>query len=215
VEVLTTEQQKPLRAWLHHHLEYVRTARAREKISDWFRNQPDETNVQEGRSLLEKALVRVGVASQPDASLIEAAAHLGYESLTDCYLALATGDCQIVDLLSEILNLEATLLAVRKSPAQLSFLDDTPLQPIPSATFLIELVARDRPGLLMDITGFLSRQSIMLVSNHGRVLSESATAVIDLELRLDDLVELTRVMDGLEQIPAVLQTRRLMETDAQ
>jgi GTP pyrophosphokinase len=213
VEVLTIAEQQPLRAWLHHHLEYVRTARAREKISDWFRNQPAEKNLQEGRSLLENALVRVGVASQPDACLNEAATHLGYESLTDCYLALAIGDCQIVDLVSEILHLESALLTVRSSPAQLSLLDDATFQPNPAETYLIELVAKDRPGLLMDITGYLSRHNIMLVSNHGRVVSESSTALIDLELRLADLVELMRVLDGLEQIPAVLETRRRIEAD--
>ncbi len=208
VEVLTTGDEQPLRQWLHQHLGYIRTSRAREKISDWFRNRSVETNQQDGQLLLEKALDRLAVFPLAENTLSDAAERLGFPSPAGCYAALAVGDCQILDLLREILDPDAVERADRKAPEQMSLLDDSASAPLPVESYIIELLADDRPGLLMDITTYLRRNDIMLVSNRGRVIHGTTMAAIDLEVRLGGVVELMRLMDGLEQIPSVLETHR-------
>ena len=65
------------------------------------------------------------------------------------------------------------------------------------------MLADDRSGLLMDITAFLGSHGIMLVSNSGRVIPTTGEALIAIEVHLDNLIELHKLLDALEMIPAV------------
>ena len=82
-----------------------------------------------------------------------------------------------------------------------------------SKSFHIELLADDRSGLLMDITTSLGTQGIMLLSNSGRVVPESGDALINIEVHLDNLIELHKLLDTLEMIPAV-RAAKLMDHQA-
>lgn len=216
VEVVTSDVGAPSRAWLHHHLDCIRTARAREKISDWFHDRADEENVAEGRALLERSLARLCLPVPVDAVLLSAANRLGYSGEKDCLLALGCGDCQILDLLTELLpeNLRSrhTDSASRNAQmTQMSLIDEVSATDVPGASFHVEMLADDRSGLLMDITTFLGSQGIMLLSNSGRVLPNTGEALITIEVQLETLPGLHKLLDELEMIPAV-RAAKLIES---
>jgi RelA/SpoT family (p)ppGpp synthetase len=63
VEVLATKRGGPSRDWLNPDLGYLRTARARQKVRQWFRRQAREQNVERGREVVEKELRRLSLDS--------------------------------------------------------------------------------------------------------------------------------------------------------
>jgi len=213
VEVVTGTQVAPRRAWLDQHLECFRTSRAREKISDWFHARAPEENQEEGRALLERAFSRLGRAVPGLAVLRAAATRLGFDSEEACLTALGAGDCQIVDLLRELLPVAREAAGELKGPAQMSLIDEAADGMPGKASFHIEMLADDRSGLLLDITSFLGARGIMLLSNAGRVLPETGEALITIEVQQNDLVDVHTLMDALEMIPAV-RTAKLTTTEA-
>lgn len=214
VEVLTDGESAPRREWLHRHLNCVGTGRARQKISEWFRNRTTAVNSAEGHRLLEHALRRMERPVPEAEELAAACARLGFPDSEACLAALGAGDCQILDVLAEVIDPELRTPTPPAAPAQMSLLDEL----IPAAVakavsggrvrdYTIEVLAADRSGLLMDITTLLDREGIMLISNSGRVLPGSSRAAIVIEVQLRDLLELHALMDTLELVPSVQETR--------
>jgi len=90
VEIQTSKTPKaPSRDWLNPHLNYVRTAHAREKIRQWFRRQQREENLARGREFLEKELARVGLSKTSHEDL---AALFKFERLDDFLVAIGCGE---------------------------------------------------------------------------------------------------------------------------
>lgn len=58
VEILTKKDREPNRDWLVNSLGYIKTARARDKLRHWFRQQDRSKNLEVGRELLNKELSR-------------------------------------------------------------------------------------------------------------------------------------------------------------
>lgn len=64
VEILTAKKGAPSRDWLNPSLGLVHTARAKEKIRQYFRKQEREVARIEGRALLDKELHRLGLTNK-------------------------------------------------------------------------------------------------------------------------------------------------------
>ncbi len=214
VEIITAEEPAPSRAWLSQHLECMRTARAREKVVDWFKARSIEENVAAGRQLIDDTLLRLAEVP-PGVDALDQAAHaLAYGDRDALFEALGVGDCQLLDLLA-LLFPRDRLGFEPLEQAQLSLLDDSPPPDAASGeSFTIELHAADRAGLLMDVTAFLGEHGITLLSNSGRVVPGTSEAVILIEVALPGLLELHALMDSLELIPAIDRVRRVAERSA-
>ena len=212
VEVMTSDTGVPSRAWLHQHLDCIRTARAREKISEWFHDRPDEDNRLGGRNLLEQTFARLGLPLPGDEFLARASKRLGFESEADCLGALGNGDCQLLDLLAELLPADVRRQGT-SSGAQMSLIDEVASTDTAGNSYHVEMLADDRSGLLMDITTFLGSHGIMLLSNSGRVIPSTSEAVITIEVQLDGLIELQKLLDALEMIPAVRAAKLIERND--
>jgi GTP pyrophosphokinase len=65
VEILTAKKGSPSRDWLNPERGYLMTARAREKVRQWFKLQERAENVAQGREILEKELRRLGLEQRP------------------------------------------------------------------------------------------------------------------------------------------------------
>jgi GTP pyrophosphokinase len=213
VEVLTREEAVPRREWLHHHLGCIRTARAREKISDWFRNRAPEANAVEGAALLRKSFDRLGLPFPTLVALGAAARDIGYDALDECMAALGSGECDTHEVLAAVLHDEdGETRGPVPPPAQMSLLEDSgatsgKTDEGTQRSYRVAVTAEDRPGLLMDIAALLAKAGITLISNTGHLLEGSGMAAIDIEVRLASLVELDGLMDSLELIPGVVSTR--------
>ena len=70
VEIITVLQGNPSRDWLNPELGYVKTSRAKSKISHWFKQQAFNQDVAEGRQILERELARNGLSKTTSLSTI-------------------------------------------------------------------------------------------------------------------------------------------------
>ncbi|MCB2262110.1 MAG: bifunctional (p)ppGpp synthetase/guanosine-3',5'-bis(diphosphate) 3'-pyrophosphohydrolase [Candidatus Thiosymbion ectosymbiont of Robbea hypermnestra] len=65
VEILTRGNAAPSRDWLEPHRGYLKTAKARNRVRQWFKRQNFDQDVELGRSLLEKELSRLRIEEKP------------------------------------------------------------------------------------------------------------------------------------------------------
>jgi GTP pyrophosphokinase len=66
VEIITQKNASPSRDWLSPHHGYLRTAKARNRVRQWFKQQDYDRYVSEGRSLVEKEMARLGIDGRPN-----------------------------------------------------------------------------------------------------------------------------------------------------
>ena len=95
VEILTGKQPRPSRDWLNPRLGYIKGARARSKVRQWFRKANYDQNLQAGRDMLNAELSRLGLdESMPDNVLQRF--HLN--RIEDIYVALGNGDLTVTQV---------------------------------------------------------------------------------------------------------------------
>jgi GTP pyrophosphokinase len=90
VEILTSSTQTPHKDWL----KFVRTSRAKTKIKHWIKLEEQKRSVEIGRRLLESEFRRHGMGPAQmfkSAELLEAARHLGFDSVEELTAAVGFG----------------------------------------------------------------------------------------------------------------------------
>jgi len=104
IEILTTKRGGPSRDWLNPSLNYTKTARARQKIRQWFRRQNRTENIARGREQLEKELKRLGV--NHDESYERIAGLFGFGKMDDFLAAIGCGDINAQQIATKVLQAE-------------------------------------------------------------------------------------------------------------
>lgn len=104
VEILTTKRGGPSRDWLNPVLNYTKTARARQKIRQWFKRQNRTENIARGREQLEKELKRLGV--NHDESYERIAGLFGFGRVDDFLAAIGCGDINAQQIAAKVLQAE-------------------------------------------------------------------------------------------------------------
>ena len=141
---------------------------------------------------------RLGVA-RPDKQVLDSVAtKLGFAGESELVNAVAIGDCQVSDIVG--------VLHGATNVQQLSLLPQPALAAADQFSLLIE--ARDRDGLLCDITTLLSASGASIVGSSSRLDGAGGAAVITVELRLDGLQNLALVIEQLVHVPDVIDVRR-------
>jgi GTP pyrophosphokinase len=97
VEIITNVKQKPSPDWLN----FVRTARARNKIRQWIRQEELKSAVKIGKEFLEREL-RKRRKKAPEPKLREAGEAIGLHSLEALYAALGRGDIGLTEILQQL-----------------------------------------------------------------------------------------------------------------
>ncbi len=198
VEILTGNEPAPQRDWLDAHLAFARSARAREKIHDWFRAREPEVNEQEGRSRLLALLRRLQLPEPAPDGWVRAAHALGYEQASAFCRAVGAGDCQTLDAIEALHD-------QHEFEGQLDLLPRIPVRARRSAR--IELKAHDRPGLLRDVSELLNELNLSLVGNAGRVDPLSGRATLTLDVVVGHIRDLATIVDRLGRLHDVLDVR--------
>ena len=88
VEILTSPKQTPSRDWLA----FVKTARARQRIRHWIRQEEYEQSVKLGREFLEREMRRRRLALPAEEALVRAAGELKMKGWGAVLVALGCGD---------------------------------------------------------------------------------------------------------------------------
>jgi GTP pyrophosphokinase len=122
VEVITGNEALPRREWLHAHLGYVTTSKAKTKIQAWFGLRERKKNLEEGQRLVEGELRQLGIDA---ARKVLIGAAFGFSDEEEFLVALGRGDLQLSDVAEWVAVNE---LDIRKS-SQLPLGFDTDLAP--------------------------------------------------------------------------------------
>jgi GTP pyrophosphokinase len=154
VEILTAKRGGPSRDWLNPRLGYVKTARARQKIRQWFRREQREDNISQGREILEKELQRLGVDQM---SFEDVAKLLNYEKLDDLLAAIGYGDITPPHIANKVTSAveETKPLANVKPTQQTSVVPGIQVDGV--SNLLTRLAACCRPVPNDPIVGFITR----------------------------------------------------------
>lgn len=89
IEILTGKVAEPRRDWLSVHHGFLHTARARNKVRNWFKHADRELNIAAGRGVLDREFKRLALSNIELDSL---PARFNLRSIDDLYEALALGD---------------------------------------------------------------------------------------------------------------------------
>ncbi len=93
VEILTQKNAAPSRDWLSPHHGYLTTARARNRVRQWFKQQDYDQHLQGGRTTLERELNRQGISDKPN--LEELAGRFNFKRGDDLLAAIGRGDLAV------------------------------------------------------------------------------------------------------------------------
>lgn len=88
IEIITTQAGTPSRDWLNKDSGYLKTARARAKVAQWFRQQDVNQHIETGRQLLEREFTRAGVHHFDFQKM---ATHFSYKTVDGFLTAVAHG----------------------------------------------------------------------------------------------------------------------------
>jgi len=92
VEILTGKHPRPSRDWLNPRLGFIRGARARSKVRQWFRRENHEENLRQGKELVEADLKRLDLVP---ADLEGVPERFNFNSVEDLYAAVGNGDLTV------------------------------------------------------------------------------------------------------------------------
>ncbi|WP_218663997.1 RelA/SpoT family protein [Acinetobacter baumannii] len=101
VEILTKKDREPNRDWLVNSLGYIKTARARDKLRHWFRQQDRSKNLEVGRELLNKELSRLAIHPK-SIDLNDYSSHFNVKTGDDILVSLISGDISLHALINQI-----------------------------------------------------------------------------------------------------------------
>ena len=101
VEILTKKDREPNRDWLVNSLGYIKTARARDKLRHWFRQQDRSKNLEVGREILNKELSRLAIHPK-SIDLSDYCNHFNVKLGEDILIGLVNGDISLHSLINQV-----------------------------------------------------------------------------------------------------------------
>ena len=93
VEILTQKNAAPSRDWLSPHHGYLKTAKARNRVRQWFKQQDYDHYVDLGRSQLDKELARLQIEEKPQLENI--CRRYNFHKADDLLAALGRGEVSV------------------------------------------------------------------------------------------------------------------------
>ncbi|MGK7344694.1 MAG: RelA/SpoT family protein [Candidatus Nitrospinota bacterium M3_3B_026] len=165
IEVLTSKQARPSRDWL----KYVKTSKARTKITSYIRQAEKQRAGALGREMLEKEISRLGLDPSEimqEQKLLSRAQAAGYMSLDSMFIALGLGKLKVSQIISKIAPKAAQEEKKGAMRAFLKKLGARPSRPAPPSAgvriqdmddLLIHFAKCCNPVPGDEIRGFISR----------------------------------------------------------
>lgn len=99
VEIILGDEAEPRREWLHRHLGYMTTSRARAKVKIWFGQRARMKNIEDGRRLLLEEFSHLNIEHIDEKALL---AVTDFERIDDAFEAVGAGDIEALDLVEKV-----------------------------------------------------------------------------------------------------------------
>jgi GTP pyrophosphokinase len=274
IQILSSNEDKPSRDWLRLDLGYSRSSRTRSKIQQWFRLQAKDTNLDLGRSLLEREFKRMAMTSI-DIKVV--ADKMNRQTVEELYISVGSGDTtakQVVAAAQRLIDkARGEQLDFHNFETMPSVKQNTGVQvqgvgnlltiiagccnPVPgddiagyithgrgvsihrsdcskllnlqasepsrivlvewgqsAVTFIahIAVEAVDRQGLLRDITTMLSNDRVNVIGLNTMSDTHQHTASMKLTVEVRSVVDLSRLLSRLSQLPNIINVQRVSES---
>lgn len=111
VEILTGKEARPKMNWTNASLGYARSARTRQKINHWFRQQDHEKNRTNGIEILEH---EKHILNLPQTKAVDLYRNFGRQSERDFLIALGRGEISTQQLVEHLLRSPEKEIKLRK-----------------------------------------------------------------------------------------------------
>ncbi|MDG1206513.1 MAG: bifunctional (p)ppGpp synthetase/guanosine-3',5'-bis(diphosphate) 3'-pyrophosphohydrolase, partial [Pseudomonadales bacterium] len=102
IQVITADVADPRREWLHEHLGYIMTGRARAKIQGWFGNRTKLKNIEEGKRILFDELRHLGIERMTEQELL---GYVQFDKGSDLFAAVGSGDINSIEIINKVTSL--------------------------------------------------------------------------------------------------------------
>ena len=177
VEIVTASQQKPRLTWM----DQVKTAKARQAIRRWLREEQYDHNVRLGKEALDRGLKPDQAGDPPDLSAV--AKEFGFSNAEHLYAALGNGDLSIGKVIGKIAPPEPKRRALRPQDRR-----DIRIQGMQNLMILFGKCCGPIPG--DDIVGLVTRGRGVTVHrtncpNIGRISAEP-DRLLAVEWKIED-----------------------------
>jgi len=106
IEVLTGKISEPSRDWLSNETGFLKSPRARAKVSTWFRKQNRDKAMLAGKQILEKEQKRLNLSEK---MLDDVLPKLGLKSRDDLFAGIGTNEIKLTALFNLIQSIENPL----------------------------------------------------------------------------------------------------------
>jgi GTP pyrophosphokinase len=226
VEIITAKRGGPSRDWLNPNLGYIKSARARQKIRQWFRRQSREENIARGREILEKELRRLGLMQ----SRFEEIARLfDYEKVDDFLATIGYGDIHAQQLATRVVQIREDeeeedlrlpgqgVTIHRRDCKNLLYLLERDSDRIievmwgpQKQTYPVVVIIRayDRGGLLRDIAGVVADENCSMSAVNITTHKKEHTATITATMEISSVAQLSRILARVDRLPNVVDVHR-------
>ncbi len=142
VEIITAKRGGPSRDWLNPELGLVKTQRAKSKIKHWFKEQNRESNIAQGKVILERELRRLGMSYL---SYEDISRKMGYANVDDLMFAIGCGDLTT----GKVVNALTLMEQPKEDKDFLAKLPSVPAEAVPTPSNGVTIVGLK--GMLTNI----------------------------------------------------------------
>ncbi len=157
VEILTVKEGQPSRDWINPHLGYTHSHRAKSKIQQWFRHQEYDQNAADGRAILDKELLRLGLK---DVNIEKLSQQLKFKKIPDMMAAVGRGEVKITQIANALQGFLKTTdekepeLKLRQKPAKKNRSD---IQVLGVGNLMTHMAQCCKPLPGDDIVGYITQ----------------------------------------------------------
>ncbi len=158
VEILTAKEARPSRDWMLPRMGYIRSARARAKVRQWFKQANHDENLQAGRQAVEVELKRVDLDVSDVPSVVS---HFNFHSTDELYVAVGSGDltasqvARAIERKQDASGRSGLGLPIRSVQAPSKRQDDVQIEGIGNLLHQMARCCQPVPG--DDIAGYVTR----------------------------------------------------------
>jgi GTP pyrophosphokinase len=119
IEILTGKHPRPSRDWLNPRLGYIRGARARSKVRQWFKQESREDNLRAGKESIENEAKRLGLIQSDFKQVVK---RFSLATVDDLFVAVGNGDLTV----GQVVNAIDRLRTEQSEPQAADLVSKTP-----------------------------------------------------------------------------------------
>lgn len=224
IDIVTAKEAHPSRDWVRPELGFLKTPNAIRKVKNWFYKQDiEKTEIKSHETEKEiKSTATKAVIEAPDDRALSSATDFSVQGAKHFLTQLAQcchpipGD-KIKGYITQGRGISVhqahcsnVLLAMKNKPERLVDISWETQHKQKQKKYRVQIEAQgeDRPGLLRDISGAITKMDLSILSIHARLSAENNNAILILVITVPDLAKLSDILKKIKQVKGVSKVVR-------